>query len=254
MKKIDGCKNGCMLCWKDDIDLDYCKFCGEARYKPTRERNCNRRKILYAVLRYLPLTPRLQRLYASEATAKQMTWHANHQTEEGSMCHPSNAEGWRYFDRTHPHFAMEQCNVRLSLCVDGFALHGQYGRTYSCWPIILTPYNLPLGMCIRYEYIFLTIVIHGPSNSKHLIYVYLDPLIEELQNLWHVVVLTRNSAKDETFTMRAVWMWTVNNLPAYGMASGWSTAGIMGCPVYTKDTRAFYLQNGRKACYFDCYR
>ena len=35
--------------------------------------------------------------------------------------------------------------------------------------------------------------------------------------------------------------------------TGWSTASIMGCPAYMKDTRAFYLQNGRKACYFDCH-
>ncbi|KAL0427514.1 UNVERIFIED_CONTAM: hypothetical protein Slati_2926200 [Sesamum latifolium] len=55
MEKIDAFKNDCMLYWKDDIDLDYCKFCGEARYKPTRERNPNRKKIPYAVLRYLPI-------------------------------------------------------------------------------------------------------------------------------------------------------------------------------------------------------
>ncbi|KAL0410953.1 UNVERIFIED_CONTAM: hypothetical protein Slati_3685000 [Sesamum latifolium] len=78
VEKIDACKNGCILYWKNDIDLDYCKFCGGARYKPTRERNTNYKKTPYAILRYLPLTSRLQRLYASEATAEQMTWHANH--------------------------------------------------------------------------------------------------------------------------------------------------------------------------------
>ncbi|KAL0449091.1 UNVERIFIED_CONTAM: hypothetical protein Slati_1465500 [Sesamum latifolium] len=206
MEKIDACKNGCMLYWKDNIDLDYCKFCGETRYKPTRERNPNRKK------------------------TQQMTRHANHQTEEGSICHLSDAEAWRHFDRTHPDFAAEPCNVILGLCTDGFAPHGQYGRTFSCWPIILTPYNLPPGMCMSSEYMFLTM------------------------NLWHVGVLTRDSARDETFAMRAALMWTVNDLPAYGMASGWSSAGVMGCPVCMEDTRAFYLRNGGKACYFDCHR
>ncbi|KAL0283111.1 UNVERIFIED_CONTAM: hypothetical protein Sangu_2910800 [Sesamum angustifolium] len=28
----------------------------------------------------------------------------------------------------------------------------------------------------------------------------------------------------------------------------------MGCPVCKDDTRAFHLQHGRKACYFDCHR
>ncbi|KAL0427820.1 UNVERIFIED_CONTAM: hypothetical protein Slati_2956800 [Sesamum latifolium] len=254
MEKIDACKNGCMLYWKDDIDLDYCKFCGGARYKPTRVRNPNRKMTPYAVLRYLPITPRLQRLYVSKTTAEQMTWHATHQTEEGSMCHPYDVEAWRHFDRTHPNFAVEPCNVRLGLCTDGFALHEQYGHTYSCWPVILTPYNLPPGMYLSSEYTFLTMVIPGPSNPKRLIDIYLEPLIEELQNLWHVGCQMCDNAKDETFTMRAALMWIVNDLPAYGMASRWSTAGVMGCPVCMKDTRAFYLQNGRKACYFDCYR
>ncbi|KAL0445737.1 UNVERIFIED_CONTAM: hypothetical protein Slati_1701600 [Sesamum latifolium] len=222
--EINACKNGCMLYWTDDIDMDYCKFYGEARYKPTRERNPNRKKTPYAVLRYLAIIPCLQRLYTSQVTAEQMTWHANHQTEEGSMCHPSDAEAWRHFDRTHPNFAVELRNVRSRLCTDGFAPHGQYGRTYSCWPVILTPYTLPPGMCMSSEYMFLTMVIPGPSTLKRFIDVYMEPLIEELQNLWHVGVLTRDSARDETFAMRAALMWTVNDLPAYGMASGWNSA------------------------------
>ncbi|KAL0453359.1 UNVERIFIED_CONTAM: hypothetical protein Slati_1314000 [Sesamum latifolium] len=115
MEKIDACRNGCMLYWKDDIDMDYCKFCGEATYQPTRERNPNCKKTPYAILRYLPLTRCLQRLYASQATTEQMTGYANHQKEEGSMCHPSNADAWRHFDRTHSDFAAEPCNVRLDL-------------------------------------------------------------------------------------------------------------------------------------------
>ncbi|KAL0342514.1 UNVERIFIED_CONTAM: hypothetical protein Scaly_1914000 [Sesamum calycinum] len=51
VEKIDACKRGCMLYWKDEIDLDYFKFCGEARYKPMREQNPNRKKTSYAILR-----------------------------------------------------------------------------------------------------------------------------------------------------------------------------------------------------------
>ncbi|KAL0322437.1 UNVERIFIED_CONTAM: hypothetical protein Sangu_1863000 [Sesamum angustifolium] len=51
--------------------------------------------------------------------------------------------------------------------------------------------------------------------------------------------------------MQATLMWTVDNLPAYGMASGWSTARVTGCPVWMDDTRAFHLQHGRNTCYFD---
>ncbi|KAL0310339.1 UNVERIFIED_CONTAM: hypothetical protein Scaly_2937400 [Sesamum calycinum] len=99
------------------------------------------------------------------------------------MCHPSDAEAWRHFDRTYPNFAAEPRNVRLDLCMDRFAPHRQYGRTYSCWPIILTSYNLLLRMCMSSDYVLLTIGIPDPSNPKRLIDVYLELLIEELQNL-----------------------------------------------------------------------
>ncbi|KAL0415886.1 UNVERIFIED_CONTAM: hypothetical protein Slati_3420500 [Sesamum latifolium] len=157
------------------------------------------------------------------------------------------------FDRTYTDFAVEPHNIRLCLCMNGLAPHRQYGRMYSCWLVILTPYNLPPRMCMSSEYIFLTMVIPGFFNPKHLIDVYLEQLIEELQNLWHVGMMQDN-AKNEIFTMRAALMWTVNDLPAYGMAFVWSTASVMGCSVCMDVTRAFYLQNGRKAWYFDCHR
>ncbi|KAL0373977.1 UNVERIFIED_CONTAM: hypothetical protein Sradi_3313400 [Sesamum radiatum] len=109
-------------------------------------------------------------------------------------------------------------------------------------------------MCMNSEYMFLTTVIPGPSNLKHLIDVYLEPLIDELLQLWHVGVRMHDHTTNQAFMMRAALMWTMNDLSAYGMASGWSTTGIMGCPICMDDTRAFHLQHGRKACYFDCHR
>ncbi|KAL0283110.1 UNVERIFIED_CONTAM: hypothetical protein Sangu_2910700 [Sesamum angustifolium] len=78
-------------------------------------------------------------------------------------------------------------------------------------------------MCMSCEYIFLMMVIPDLSNLKRLIDVYLEPLIEELLQLWHVGVRTYGHATDRDFIMRATLMWTANDLTAYGMASGWST-------------------------------
>ncbi|KAL3520947.1 hypothetical protein ACH5RR_019096 [Cinchona calisaya] len=54
--------------------------------------------------------------------------------------------------------------------------------------------------------------------------------------------------------MKAALLWTVNDFPAYGMLSGWSTAGRLGCPICMERSKAFRLKHGRKACYFDCHR
>ncbi|KAL0290418.1 UNVERIFIED_CONTAM: hypothetical protein Sangu_2575100, partial [Sesamum angustifolium] len=86
-------------------------------------------------------------------------------------------------------------------------------------------------------------VIPDPSNPKRLIDVYLEPLIKELLQLWHVGVITYNHATDNAFIMRAALMWTVSDLCSYGIAFGWSTIGFMGCPVYMDDTKAFHLQH-----------
>ncbi|KAL0377169.1 UNVERIFIED_CONTAM: hypothetical protein Scaly_0834500 [Sesamum calycinum] len=162
-----------MLYWKDRVDLKYCMFCGNARYKLMREQDPHCKKSPYAVLRYMLLTSHLQRLYVSRETSERMSWHATHQTKESSMCHSFDVEvgGWKHFDRTYPNFIEEPCNIQLGLCTDSFAPHEQYSHTYSCWPVIITPYNLPMCMCMNSEYMFLSMVIPNPSNPKNLICV-----------------------------------------------------------------------------------
>ncbi|KAL0404355.1 UNVERIFIED_CONTAM: hypothetical protein Sradi_2076300 [Sesamum radiatum] len=135
-----------------------------------------------------------------------MTWHVCHQIEEGSMCHLSDAEAGMHFDQSYPNFAVESRNIRLALYTNGFAPHKQYEHAYSCWPVILTPYNLQLEIYMKPEYMFLTMVISDPSNPKCRIDVYLESLIEQLLQLWHVGILTHDHATNQTFMMRAVLM------------------------------------------------
>ena len=73
---------------------------------------------------YFPLTPRLQRLYASEVMTKHMKWHDEHDQKNGVICHPSNAEACKHFKCTNPSFASEARNIRLGLCIDGFQPFG----------------------------------------------------------------------------------------------------------------------------------
>ena len=99
------------------------------------------------------------------------------------MCHPSDSEAWKHFNRTHPSFSYECRNVRLGLCTDGFQPFGQSGQQYSSWPVIVTPYNLPPWMCMKEAYMFLSVIVPGPNNPKNKIDVFLQPLIVELKQL-----------------------------------------------------------------------
>ncbi|XP_023761137.2 uncharacterized protein LOC111909581 [Lactuca sativa] len=85
VEHIDCCRSGCMLYWRDNKDLDQCKFCEAQRYKSsTNSSKCSR--VAYTRMHYLPLTPRLKRLYASQAIVASMRWHAeDHGHDVGVM-------------------------------------------------------------------------------------------------------------------------------------------------------------------------
>ncbi|XP_060200955.1 uncharacterized protein LOC132629267 [Lycium barbarum] len=200
--RIDCCENGCMLYYKDDEGLESCKFCGRARFKRTR----SGKRVVVKAMHYLPFTPRLKRLYASNSFAPHMRWNSENRRSPGVMCHPSDGEAWKYFDTTYPDFAAEPRNIRLGLCSDGFTPHSVSAAPHSCWPVFLTPYNLPPELCMTSPYIFLTCIIPGPRNPKVLIDVYLQPLIDELKMLWVEGVETFDVSLKQNFNLRATLM------------------------------------------------
>ncbi|GAU21906.1 hypothetical protein TSUD_34030 [Trifolium subterraneum] len=236
--KIDCCIGGCMLYYKEDINLKECKFCNDSRYKTRCLSRKNSKDVPRKRLHYLPLIPRLQRLYASARSAEHMKWHYENQRENGVLCHPSDGKAWKHFDQVYPQFALEPRNVRLGLCADGFTPFNQSATPYSCWPVIVTSYNLPPELCMMTPYMFLTLIIPGPDSPKGKIDVYLQPLIDELQQLWNYGVVTYDASKKHNFRMRAALMWTINDFPAYAMLSGWSTAGRLACPICMKNSKA----------------
>jgi len=161
-QKIDMCPNFCMLYYLENAEMTECMTCGHSRYKPRTGRG--KTLVAYKKLRYFPITPRLQRLFMSPRTAEHMTWQQAHHAVDGVMVHPSDGEVWKRFNSVHPHFSAESRNVRLGLCTDEFNPFGSFAAPYSCWPAILTVYNLPPGMCMRPEFMFLSTVIPGPRS------------------------------------------------------------------------------------------
>jgi len=190
----------------------------------------------------------------SPRTAEHMTWHQSHDAVDGVMVHPSDGEAWKHFNSVHPYFSVESRNEHLGLCTDGFKPFGSFAAPYSCWPVILTVYNLPPGMCIRPEFMFLSMVIPGPSSPGWNIDVCLRPLIDELAQLWSSGALIYDISRKQNFLMRAALMWTINDFPTYGMLSSWSTHEKLACPYCMENNKAFMLTNGGKASFFDCHR
>jgi hypothetical protein len=100
-------------------------------------------------------------MYMTEETAKQMTWHKTGKRyhSEDIMLHPADAESWQYFDSCHPDKAAEARNVRVSLATDGFNPCGLMAAPYTCWPVFVTPLNLPAGIMFKRQFVFVSLII-----------------------------------------------------------------------------------------------
>ncbi|XP_028072683.1 uncharacterized protein LOC114274904 [Camellia sinensis] len=193
-----------MLQLKDNAALENCPTCTESRYKLN---NKTGKKIPHKILRYFPLTPRLKRLYMSKKTAAYMRWHKDKRMDDGVLRHPADSEAWKDFDRLHPTFSADPRN------------------------------------CMKDPFVMMSLLIPGRSASRRDIDVYLQPLVEELTNLWEHGVQTYDASNGQIFTMHAAVMWTINDFPAYGSLSGWSTKCYLACPYCNIDASSQSLRS-----------
>ena len=67
-------------------------------------------------------------------------------------------------------------------------------------------------------------------------------------------MLTYDISRKQNFIMKATLIWTINNFPAYGMLSSWSTSGRLACPYCMNQSKAFRLKRGGKISWYDSHR
>jgi hypothetical protein len=186
-EKIDACKNNCMLLYKEHKDeMKYLK-CGKSRFvKVVNEGSDNvTMKVAHKQLRYMPLTPRMKRLFLSKKTTRHMRWHKEGICENDQvMVHPSDSETWKALGDFDADFTRDVQNVRIGLAMNGFTSYNMSVASYSCWHVFAIPYNLPPSLCMKYEYMFLCLIIPGQDHPGTRINVILKPLIKELKELW----------------------------------------------------------------------
>ena len=185
----------------------------------------------------------------SKKTASYMTWHHDKRVDDRLLRHPANSKAWKTFDEIHESFSLETHNVRLGLATDGFNPFGNMSLSYSIWPIVLVPYNLPPWMCMKQPNFMLSLLIPRQKGLGNDIDVYLQLLVDELKQLWEVGVTTFESFRKQNFNMRAVVLWTINDFLAYRNLSGWNTMVALACPSCHDETHSSYLKSGKKYCF-----
>ncbi|GJY09752.1 transposon protein, CACTA, En/Spm sub-class [Tanacetum coccineum] len=183
----------------------------------------------------------IQRLFIDKQVASDMRWHKEKQVHDDNIArHPANTEAWKHLDKIDPPFARDLRNIRLGLATDGFNPFGNLSSSYIIWPVFIVPYNLPPWKCMKDPYMFMSMLIPGPKSPLN-IDVYLEPLIDELKDLW-AGVDAYDALRKEDFTLRAALLWTINDFPTYGMLYGWSVKGYKACPTCMDETSSHYLK------------
>jgi hypothetical protein len=111
---------------------------------------------------YFPITPRLKGLFISKRTVRHMRWHKEgiHENDR-VMGHPSDGGAWKVLDRFYADFASDARNVRFGLATYGFDPFSTNTAPYSCWSVFAASSNLPPSLCMKFEFMFLCLIVPG---------------------------------------------------------------------------------------------
>ncbi|XP_071683434.1 uncharacterized protein [Lolium perenne] len=165
---------------------------------------------------------------------------------ENDLSHPADGDAWKYFDNIHKDFAADARNIRLGLATDGFNPYGNMSNSYSMWPVFVVPYNLPPWACMDQSNFMLTLLIPGPSSPGKDFDVFMEPLMEELQELSKGVKSYDANSPDK-FDLRAAILWCIHDYPALHTLLGRATAGYQACVRCDKENCSKKLRN--KICF-----
>ena len=251
---IHACPKGCCLFKGDLEDAEKCPVCDSDRYKM-----CGRSRVPSLILRHFPLIPLLQRMFSSKRLSKLNVWHHFHKSEDGKMRHTADSPQWNFVhtelepEAGNDTFGKDPRDMHLGLALDGMNPYSEKHSTQSLTPVIVFNYNLPPWMVTKKYFVMLCLLIPTKlSLTGSNIDVFIQPLVDELQQLWSRTGVPTRDARahlgQSIFNLRGVLMWTLHDFPAYGLISGLTTKGFKACPVCEPHTISRDQEFYKKTC------
>ncbi|WVZ76869.1 hypothetical protein U9M48_024793 [Paspalum notatum var. saurae] len=215
---IHACDNDCILFRKEREKKNVCPKCNTSRWKSEKKSPNGKRvhRVRMKVLRYFPVKKRFQRYFMSSKIAPDARWHDEELIKDGLLRHPVDAPFWKDFDSSYLDFAFDSRNLRLAVASDGFSPFRTFNSTYSIWPVILVPYNLPPWKCMKQTNFILSLVIPSPRAPGADMDVYLEPLVDDMVDMFVKGIRTYDASKDECFQLRAAILCSISYPPGLG--------------------------------------
>lgn len=212
-----ACPNDCIVFRGDYIALDTCTVCGASRYDDTGSPAKR--------FTYLPVGPRLVRLFGTPNLAKIVQAHGLNNSSE-IMYDIHDSPTWKMAYSSDGEFASECRSISFAFNTDGVNPYSQNRVTYSMWPIILTVLNLPRN--IRYDFgnfwLVGTIPGNGTKEPKSLD-PYLSILVDELLSITNKEVF--DAYVCAPFKMKVDILLYILDYPAIG-----KVFNVMGANAY----------------------
>ncbi|WVZ62416.1 hypothetical protein U9M48_012172 [Paspalum notatum var. saurae] len=184
---------------------------------------------------------------------RERRWHDEERIKDGLLRHPADAPFWKDFDSSYPDFASDSRNLRLAVASDGFSPLKTFNSTYSIWPVILIPYNLPPWKCMKQTNFILSLVISGPRALGADMDVYLKPFVDDMVDMCVKGIRTYDAFKDECFQLHVAILCSISDLPGLGYLHGCVSSGKVSCPECHSHECSLQLKKGGKYV-FVCHR
>ena len=243
----DVCPNDCIVFRGEYKSHSTCPECGCNRY--IAKDSC----IPVRHFTYLPIKPRLQRMFGNSNIAQILQSHATlRHSELDSVYDIQQSLAWRRFYSGNGIFKGDPRGLSLSLCTDGVNPFSHNKVSYSMWPIMLSLLNLPRN--IRYHFGSIMLVGIIPSNGMQeprSLNPYLEILVDELLELSNSTMY--DAYQKAPFTCKIAILLYIMDYPGISkVLSVVGSGGIQGCMfcdiqgTRNEDLKkTVYLQNRR---------
>ena len=124
-------------------------------------------------------------------------------------------------------------------------------QNYSMWHVFAVSYNHSTKECIDPSYYMLCLIIPHKSCPGKDFHLFIEPLIDDLQELWRGVP-TFDSFQNRSFNLHAAVLWCIHDYPACSTMPGRVTVGYATCLHCDKDPLSHSMKG--KICFIGHHR
>jgi hypothetical protein len=106
---------------------------------------------------------------------------------------------------------------------------------------------------MKYEFMFLCLIVPGLEAPGPRLNVMLKSFIEELKQLW-IGVEAYDYYNKKKFNLRVVYLWSVHDFKPHIIFASWSIHEELTCAICGSYMDCFHLTHGGEIIYFNCHR